>query len=272
MRHIYRVSAIIVVVSMLGSCIEKADEKHLPDMIRMEAGEFQMGSVKGRKDERPVHIVFLDEFYIDKYEVTVIQYGRCVDAGRCQKPETGEFNNWGRNDRQSHPVNGVDWNDAEKYCGFAGKRLPSEAEWEKAATWKDGRKIRYLSGKSSISCEEAVIWDTSKKSGVSVLTADTWNSGWGCGEQRTWKVGSKKVEINGTYDMAGNVWEWVLDWHSSYTSENQRNPKGPSSGSHRVLRGGSWGSLASHISGTRRGFENPESRGGGIGFRCAVSP
>jgi len=226
-------------------------------MVLIPAGEFQMGS-NGSDDEKPIHTVHLDQFMIDKYEVTVVDYRKCVNAGRCKQPKTGNYYNWGVSGRDRHPVNGVDWFNAKKFCEYTVKRLPTEAEWERAATWKNGRKYKYPSGKSSVSCQDAVMDD----------------GGRGCGKDQTWNVGSKSQEINGTYDMAGNVWEWVEDWYakSYYSKSIRNNPVGPSSGSRRVYRGGSWGRGASYLRGANRGYNDPSYRCYGLGFRCVVSP
>ncbi|MCP4755244.1 MAG: SUMF1/EgtB/PvdO family nonheme iron enzyme, partial [Proteobacteria bacterium] len=233
------------------------------DMVLIPAGEFQMGSNIGSSDERPIYQVYLERFLIDKYEVTVAQYARCHNSGNCKKPKTGSRFNWGKLGRENHPINGIDWNDANSYCRFVKKRLPSQAEWKKAATWKNGRKYKYPSGKSSISCSDAVMDDGNKYGG-----SDTD----GCGKDRTWTVGRKPQEINGTYDMAGNVWEWVQDWNGSLPSGNQRNPKGPSSGSHRVIRGGGWNLASGFLRGAFRYRHVPSVRRFYLGFRCAASP
>ena len=228
-----------------------------PLMVSVPAGTFTMGSNDGDDDEKPVHQVELDAFFIDVHEVTVEQYGKCVEAGKCGTPATGSGYNWGKADRRNHPVNGVSWNDAKNFCSYEGKRLPTEAEWEKAATWKDGMKYDYPSGKDSVSCTDAVMDD----------------GGEGCGQGRTWPVGSKTEEINGTYDMAGNVLEWVADRYGGYPSGKRTNPEGPTSGSSRVARGGGWSNMqASDLRGTfRRGYR-PVLRHDFLGLRCAVSP
>ncbi len=226
-------------------------------MVLIPAGEFEMGSNAGGDNEKPVHSVYLDSYFLDKYEVTLGQYKSCYDSGSCKKPRTGNYYNWGKGGRAQHPINGVDWEDATNYCRSVNKRLPTEAEWERAAGWKDGRKYRYPSGKSRVSCSDAVMNDGGK----------------GCGKNRTWPVGSKTQEINGTYDMAGNVLEWVSDWKGSYSSGSQNNPAEASSGSYRVNRSGSWFSDASYLRSARRYYDYiPSYRNHIIGFRCAVSP
>jgi formylglycine-generating enzyme required for sulfatase activity/tetratricopeptide (TPR) repeat protein len=239
------------------------------DMVLIPAGEFQMGSNNGESDEKPIHTVYLDEFMIDQYEVTVNKYKQCVLAGICEITKTdnssakdqtifNKYCNYDKSDRGNHPINCVDWYDAKAYCEYVSKRLPTEAEWEKAATWKNRRKSKYPTGKDSISCQDAVMDDGRI----------------GCGKWSTWDVGSKSKEINNTYDMTGNVYEWVEDLYdkSYYTNSPRNNPTGSSSGFSRVNRGGYWSGDAPKLHGTRRGKDNAITRGLALGFRCAVSP
>ena len=219
-----------------------------------------MGSTEGDSDEQPVHTVYLNEYRIDKYETRVTDYRQCVEAGKCDIPFDKSDNshcNWGYTDRDNYPINCVDWFNAKKYCEYAGKRLPAEAEWERAATWKNGTKYKYPNGKSSIDCQDAVIEDGGK----------------GCGKNRTWLVGSKREEINGTYDMVGNVAEWVSDWYDSgyYGKSPSHNPQGPQSGSYRVYRGGSWRFGAWLSRGAIRYCGVTHRWSNDLGFRC-VSP
>ncbi len=247
---------------------EKQEKKQLRlDMVKIPAGKFQMGNMGQTENEKPFHSVWLDSFYIDKYEVTVAQYQRCTLVGQCRisntnfwdgehQSEYDEYCNAGKPGRLNHPINCVDWSNANRYCRFLNKRLPTEAEWEKAASWRDGKKLIYPSGNSSITCKEAVMDDGSS----------------GCGKGSTWKIGSKTIEVNGTYDMSGNVWEWVADWYGEYSTDNQRNPIGPTSGLNRVTRGGSWINTATYLRTTTRDWNDPMDRFDYVGFRCAVSP
>ena len=233
------------------------------EMVLIPAGEFLMGSndEDARDDEKPVHTVYLDEFYMDKYEVTVGKYKQFVRAtGHRALPSwVFEFS-----PTDQHPVIGVSWQDAMAYAQWAGNRLPTEAEWEKAARGGLVGK-RYPSGDSI---------DTSKAN-----YAD--NVG------RTKTVGSYTANGYGLYDMAGNVFEWCLDAYSSdvYGSLPQQNPVSGGSivsiinnfanvNNSRVLRGGAWDGNAQNVRCARRISASPTVTDDVIGFRCvrAVTP
>jgi formylglycine-generating enzyme len=244
------------------------------NMVLIPTGKFQMGSNNGDDDEKPIHSVYLDKFMIDKFEVTVDEYRKCVKSRKCQefttnyweKKDHGPYKcNWSVPGRDKHPINCVDWHNAKNYCKYVNKRLPTEAEWEKAATWKNGKKYEYPNGKIIIYCRDAILDDGNKYGG---------NDTDGCGKDRTWKIGSKSKEINGTYDMSGNVWEWVFDWYRKnyYHNSQNRNPTGPSSGAYRVYRGGSWSHDATSLRGSNRNSSDPSFRNGYLGFRCVASP
>jgi formylglycine-generating enzyme required for sulfatase activity len=161
-------------------------------------------------DEGPLHTVTLSGFKMSKYEVTFAQYDAFCDATGRQKPSD---EGWGRGNR---PVINVDWNDATAFAEWMGCRLPTEAEWEYAC--RAGTTTPYHTG-SSLNSSQA-------------------NVDGGVGQTKP--VGSYAPNAWGLYDMHGNVWEWCSDWEGSYSAGAQTNPKGPSSGSDRVLRGGSW--------------------------------
>lgn len=225
-------------------------------MVYVPAGDFTMGSPEGEghDDERPQHIVYLDAFYIDKTEVTAAQYERCVKADACSA--AGSYSDacsYGASGMSDHPINCVDWNQAVTYCGWAGRRLSTEAEWEKAARGTDGRV--YPWGNTV---------DTSKL------------NSWEAGPESTTAVGSYPAGASpyGALDMAGNVWEWVTDWYDgSYYAQSPRdNPLGPASGQFRVLRGGSWTYGALNGRAAPRARSSPDYRGVDNGFRCARSP
>jgi len=190
-------------------------------MKLIPAGDFQMGSNDGPSNEKPIHTVYLDAFYMDVYEVTHAQYKKFMDATGYKAPE--ECWNDPDYNAPNHPVMGVSWNDAKAYADWAGKRLPTEAEWEKAA-------------RGGLVCKKYPLGDT--------LTHDDAN--YFGGVKRKWAgespVGSFAPNGYGLYDMAGNILEWCADWYDAdyYAISPKSNPTGPSSGSDRVLRGGSW--------------------------------
>ena len=251
--------------------------KRVPEgMVMVSAGEFWMGcnpevDSECDADEKSGRKVYLDAYLIDKTEVTVEQYGRCLRAGKCKKPMIGTYFNWGKSGSGRHPINGVDWNDAKSYCKWVDKRLPTEAEWEKAARGRDGRK--YPWGNQKASCSYAVMDDRSTKGSVGSETDGCGTDG--CGEDRTWAVCSKERGNSpyGLCDMAGNVWEWVDDWYGKdyYSGGPRRNPGGPGSGKYRVLRGGSWSDFTFSMRASDRYGVTPGTRSSVLGFRCARS-
>jgi formylglycine-generating enzyme required for sulfatase activity len=225
-------------------------------MIRVPAGTFTMGSDSGYSDEQPVHPVYLDEYYVDKYEVTNRQYKRfCGATGRGYPPDPGFP---GMSDYftayPSYPVVDVSWNDAQAYCTWAGKALPTEAEWEKAARGTDARKYP---------------WGNAEPNGTR-CNIHANNDGY----DYTSPVGNYPDGVSpyGCMDMAGNVWEWCNDWYASdyYGGSPGSNPQGPSSGSYRVFRGGSWYYGAWYLRCSNRLRVVPSYRNDYLGFRCAA--
>jgi serine/threonine protein kinase len=201
------------------------------EMVLAPAGAFEMGSRNGDFDESPVHTVRLDDYYIDKYEVTNELYARCVQAGECQPPSSSSSythdSYYGNPEFDDYPVIWVDWQQAQTFCQWRGARLPSEAEWEKAARGTHGRTYPWGEG---FDCTKA-------------------NYG-GCSGD-TEQVGAfpDGASPYGALDMAGNVWEWVADWYDDnyYSISPSENPAGPASGQYRVLRGGSWSHGAVYV-------------------------
>ena len=242
---------------VLGIGSTKISEVDGMELVYVPAGRFIMGSNDGENDERPAHEVYLDAYWIDKYEVTNAQYRYCVSAGKCDKPSNKLYYEYYDNPGYAnHPVVDVSWRNANDYCTWAGRRLPSEAEWEKAARGTDGRTYPWGNGSPSAS----LLNYNFNKRDTTVTTA----------------VGSypNGVSPYGALDMAGNVWEWVADWYdaSYYSKSPVGNPTGPSAGEDRVWRGGSWASNDSDVRSTTRGEIFPIYLNQTCGFRCAASP
>jgi len=237
-------------------------------MVYVPEGNFTMGSPDGEgwDDEHPQHTVYLDAFWIDKTEVTNAMYAQCVQAGACQPLSSyssyTHSNYYGNSQFDDYPAIYVDWYDAEAYCQWAGARLPTEAEWEKAARGTDGRV--YPWGNDVPNCEIA----------NGYFAEDFWgNNGYCVGDTRL--VGSYLVGASpyGALDMAGNVLEWVADWYDPgyYANSPSINPQGPSSGQLRVLRGGAWYFSGYLVRSALRYWFDPSSVLGKFGFRCSRS-
>ncbi|GIK71666.1 MAG: hypothetical protein BroJett021_06540 [Chloroflexota bacterium] len=219
--------------------------------VPVPAGEFIMGSPEsvGDDDEHPQHTVYLDAFWIMQTEVTNAQYARCVAAGACSAPDNSY---WQDPAYGQHPVTDVDWNQAAAYAQWVGGRLPTEAEWEKAARGTDGRTYPWGDEQPDSSLANC------------------------CGfVNDTTPVGSYPAGASpyGALDMAGNVWEWTADWYDSgyYSQSPAQNPTGPAGGDYRVLRGGSFyvDSAFVRVAGRRR--YNLDLRSWNLGFRVASS-
>ena len=218
------------------------------NMVYVEGGTFTMGATSEQQnpedDEKPTHRVSLSSFYIGKYEVTQSLWKAVMGSN----PSNWEGDNL--------PVEDVSWNDCQTFLrklnAMTGKnfRLPTEAEWEFAA--RGGNRSRGY-----------------QYSGSNVLSDVAWyddNSG-----SKTHNVGTKAPNELGIYDMSGNVWEWCQDWYGNYHGYSQTNPTGPSSGSDRVNRGGSWYNSARDCRVATRINNAPDNGGYGLGFRLALS-
>jgi len=232
-------------------------------MVYVPEGNFSMGSDNGRIDERPVHTVYLDAYWIDRTEVTNAMYAQCVQAGACKSPSSTSSNRshsyYDNGQYADYPVFGVDWNDASAYCKWEGARLPSEAEWEKAARGTDGRT--YPWGNSSPTCTLASL--PSLGYGTSPCVMNTTAVG-------SYPDGKSPY---GALDMAGSVWEWVNDWYSGtyYSQSPGSNPTGPASGDYRVLRGVSWDNNVENVRSAYRYRVDPTDSDNLFGFRCSRS-
>jgi serine/threonine-protein kinase len=237
-------------------------------MVFVPAGESPMGSTEGESDERPVHVVALDGFWIDRTEVTNDQYGRCVAAGACEPPEdSGSYSResyYGDVHYQDYPVIHVNWHQARAYCEWVGARLPTEAEWEYAARGPQGWRFPWGDGADGGRLNYC---DASCQFGHADGAYDD-------GHADTAPVGTYPAGASwcGALDLAGNVWEWTADWSGEYPSGWHENPVGPSSGTYRVMRGGCLNSSWDHVRAANREPAHPGSHGYSAGFRCVVSP
>ena len=244
------------------------------DMVLINAGGFTRGvdNTKGENfsDEAPAKMIYLSSYYLDKYEVSNAKYTEFIIATDHPAPAYWDHR---KLNQPNQPVTGVNWFDANTYCHWANKRLPSEAEWEKAARgptgsiYPWGNKLEYSKANFA-----------KGKSGQKYITDSV-------------DAHADGTSYYGVYNMAGNVFEWVQDWYSSnyYSTDETRNPIGPKSQSKnniktinakiepalkkKVIRGGSWFAPAQSITTTHRFWNDPinNSYGVGLGFRCAQS-
>jgi formylglycine-generating enzyme required for sulfatase activity len=237
------------------------------EMVYVSEGSFIMGSDNGDEDAKPEHEVFLDAYWMDKYEVSNAQYVQFlnsvggnqktdgywwVDASASDVQIRESNGNWQVDSGvEDHPMTVVNWYGAMAYCEWAEGSLPTEAQWEKAARGTDGRT--YPWGEASPSCNLA---------NFSGCVGDTSAVG-------SYPSGASPY---GALDLAGNVLEWVADWYDSgyYASNPAENPTGPISGDYRGMRGGSWNSTVDYLHTADRTWQSPVNRWGGFGFRCAM--
>ena len=224
--------------------------RSLATMDEIETGLLRRGSIDdvAEDDETPADEVQIPRFYIDRYEVTNEDYARCVEAEVCRPPMELPPELFG-SPRQ--PVVGVNWHDASIFCRWSGKRLPTEAEWERAARGDDRRL--YPWGDEAPTCERAVVLE--------------------CDRYAPAEVGGRPAGQGpfGTQDLSGNVWEWVQDWYAPryFPVSGEGSSEGPPAGGRRVLRGGSWHFGAEHVRSANRHRDDPSHRTPWYGFRCA---
>jgi serine/threonine-protein kinase len=225
------------------------------EMVYIPAGLFDMGSFIGTVDEQPKHSVSLDAYWMDKTEVTNGMYSLCVQSGSCLAPQDQSNTHptyYSDPQFTDYPVIALDWNSAQAYCAWAGRHLPTEAEWEKAALGTDGRNFPW---------------------GDTLPNDSRLNFNHSIGD--TVQVGSYQSGASpyGVLDMAGNVNEWVADWYDPgyYALSPASNPTGPLEGVQKVLRGGSWHTDEYNIRSADRHYLAPDTRDIVIGFRCALA-
>ena len=223
-------------------------------MVLIPEGYFLMGKDRddGAQDETPVHRVWVDAFLIERYEVTNSQYAKFVEESGYRP--VGPWYLYSSLERNTHPVVAITWNDAASYAIWYGKRLPSEAEWEKAA--RAGKISEPYPWSKNELRNNGCCYENEKK---------------GDGIPPTYPVGSFKPNGYGIYDMHGNVYEWCADWYeaSYYSTSPEKNPLGAPTGLQKVIRGGSWASTNWLIRAAHRGRINPKLWATDIGFRCA---
>lgn len=234
-------------------------------MIVIPEGEFVMGSNDGGSNERPEHKVWLPAYAIDQYEVTIGLYNKFLDAAKHSPPPT--WDDEAVTSAGNRPVVGLSWHDAEAYCKWAGKRLPTEAEWEKAARGTDGRRYPWghMQPFVDIANYNRGVWVSDAITLASVTSGLE-----GMSVRHGTKEGGKSPY--GLFHMAGNASEWVADWYDReyYPKSPDRNPKGPAEGDKRVIRGGSWADVPSGIRTTARISAEPDFQDRTVGVRCAM--
>jgi formylglycine-generating enzyme required for sulfatase activity len=295
-RFLISISALILLLIATNACKPKTtstlgDEWNRPIdgmvMVFLPKGEFMMGSddeeiihalemcnrhygecqLTWFQVEQPVHKIVLDAFWIDQTEVSNAQYQLCVEAGSCEPPiqiNSDTRNSYYEDDSyEYYPVVNVSWYQASAYCEWVGGRLPTEAEWEYAARGPEGRRYPWgneYDGAKLNSCDLNCGYDWAEE-----IFDD--------GYADTAPVGSYPSGASwcGSFDMAGNVWEWTADWFGEYTDKSQTNPSGPATGSARAVRGDAAdGTRSVSRSAARHGMA-PSRTYAYTGFRCVYS-
>ena len=237
----------------LGIGSTMISEKDGMVMVYVPAGEFIMGSNDGGGDERPEHQIYLNAFWIDQTEVTNLMYSICVNVNSCSPPIISSSHThikyFGNSEFNHYPVIYINWTQARNYCIWAGRELPTEAQWEKAARGTDGRLYPWGNWKPS-----PALLNYDVKTGDVIEVGTYVNS----------------ASVYGVLDMAGNVWEWVSSSYWPYPYDENDGREDLSVDSLRVLRGGSWGSVDDNVRTSDRNRFYSEKALGSLGFRCAM--
>jgi formylglycine-generating enzyme required for sulfatase activity len=224
-------------------------------LVTIPEGEFTMGvdGTQALEDERPSHRPWLDTFAIDLHEVTTVQYAAFLSTANRPVPWQWETVNFSQH--SDRPVIGVDWFDADAYCRWKGQRLPTEAEWEKAARGTDGRLYPWG---NQVPTKELANFALGARFSYSQVLMPV----------RSYEQGKSPF---GLFQMAGNVYEWVQDWYAAnyYEVSSSWNPQGPDQGQFKVLRGGSWSDLPKYLLTYGRFKLPPTTKNSYTGFRCA---
>jgi formylglycine-generating enzyme required for sulfatase activity len=251
-------------------------------MVLLPGGTFMMGCVEGdnqcNDDEKPAHRVSLDSFYMDEHEVTVAEYALCVNAGVCisaQFVDNPSYDTFFSNDvrHRNHPVIGINWNSADAYCRWRGKRLPTEAEFEYALR---GGQEGYIYPWGTNGTPPTRYGNYSDEAILRLFPSwrqfvNSWFHGYNDGFMGMSPVCSFTRNPFGLCDISGNVWEWTADWYDDnyYQSSPANNPRGPSSGKSRVIRGGSWMTSPRFVRTSYRDNKSPVYWVWDLGFRCS---
>ena len=235
-------------------------------MILIPAGSFSMGSNDGLPNERPEHTVTLDSYYIDQSEATLSLYRKFLESTKQESPST--WDDEAATTVGDRPATGMKWQAASAYCQWAGKRLPTEAEWEKAARGTDGRRYPWgnMQPFVDIANYNRGMWVNEAITLVAVTSGLE-----GMSVRHGLKEGGKSPF--GLFHMAGNAAEWVADWYGRdyYQKTPTQNPVGPATGEKRVIRGGSWADLPAALRVTARFSAEADYEDRTIGFRCAMN-
>ena len=260
--QIIKFCLILIFIFNFGYVVKFAFGENIvkPEMVFIPSGEYLMGSKKGvgRPDEYPIHKVYLGAFYMDRFETTGKEFEEYLSANPKQHPTITGW--WGREVRpnmKNRPVFGLTWKRCNDYCDWRGKRLATEAEWERAAAGLDERK--YPWGNENLDQKKANYNRCCfVNKGLSINEIGSHRSG---------------MTPEGIHDLAGNIAEWVYDWYDKnyYKNSEYDNPQGPISGTNHTIRGGAWNSLSGYLrSSARYGYDDAKDFYG-IGCRCALS-
>jgi len=250
---------------------EMIEGKDGAPMIKIPAGEFLMGDNNSARNERPEHTVVLDSYYIDQFEVTMNRYQKFLDETDHDFPPLWD-DGAAFEGAADHPAVGMAWGSAQAYCQWAGKRLPTEAEWEKAARGTDGRRYPWGHMQPFVDIARYNLGTTGWVS-YAITLAPVTSGVSGMSIRHGLKTGTKSPY--GLYHMAGNASEWVNDWYQRnyYRNSPKENPQGPETGEKKVFRGGSWEDPPKRLRVTARVSAEPdfpvEANDLTIGFRCA---
>lgn len=251
---------VLVMISvgwLFSSCAPQTQVRAMDGMlmVRIPAGTFVMGSDTGNPNHAPAHRVFLATYWIDQHEVTNRQYAACVESGACDAPWAFDSETrpvyYQAEEFANYPVQATTWRQADEYCAWVGGRLPTEAEWEKAARGTDQRTFAW--GEDEPDCGKA-------------------NFDRCVGDTDAVDANPDGASPYGVVGMAGNVWEWTADWYAqdTYQVHANRHPAGPDTGTQRVIRGGSWLTDADSVRTYSRFFSVPDFGWNSIGFRCVM--